>query len=608
MAEFLITGPDGKKYRVTGDSAEGAVAALKKMLGQSAPAQSPAMAEGLAQLSDMTRNPAPPEKGAMDYIRPGATWLMDRLVPGMGTYTDAALGPAPQPGQQSVGQALYGNVVGNPDDGVTNAGEALGTWLNRGGESMTLGVVGDEASAAAYGMLPGRSYEGELDRFRKNEAGMTGVGRLSADLTGAMLPVLLSGGATAAPGLLGRASSFAAKIAPTNIAGRYIAGGSGILSNILRGGAAGGAMGGVQGFMEGEGGADDRLWGGLMGAGVGGGVGMAAGGLGGAISKWLDSSAARNAVSNAARAGRTTDELRASGNAYYDQVDNAGVQIRPEAFDRLRADALARLRANTGFDELPGPGSLTPNAARAMEIMDQASGKMAAEPTAALPFKSLDQMRRQAGAAAGNVTNKTDQKAGMEIIDALDDFVAKLGPDDVLAGDIKALQTAIPKAREIWGQMSRSQKIDDAIEAGGDYLSGASSGIRNQFKNLLRNPARLRGFSDAEKAAMRSVVNGGPLSQVINLAGGGMAQLLSVGAGLGFGGIPGALGGVALAAGQRKLSEAVTTAAAERVRAAIASGLLQGAGGVVPSSPANALGVAGALGLIPTVTNALRPQ
>ena len=30
MAEFLITAPDGKKYKVTGATREGALAALKK--------------------------------------------------------------------------------------------------------------------------------------------------------------------------------------------------------------------------------------------------------------------------------------------------------------------------------------------------------------------------------------------------------------------------------------------------------------------------------------------------------------------------------------------------------------------------------------------------
>lgn len=34
MADFIITGPDGKRYKVTGDTPEGAVGALKKMLGQ----------------------------------------------------------------------------------------------------------------------------------------------------------------------------------------------------------------------------------------------------------------------------------------------------------------------------------------------------------------------------------------------------------------------------------------------------------------------------------------------------------------------------------------------------------------------------------------------
>ena len=33
MATFEITGPDGKKYRVTGETAEGALSALQKHLG-----------------------------------------------------------------------------------------------------------------------------------------------------------------------------------------------------------------------------------------------------------------------------------------------------------------------------------------------------------------------------------------------------------------------------------------------------------------------------------------------------------------------------------------------------------------------------------------------
>lgn len=536
-------------------------------------AKSPEMAAGLAELSGMTQDPPPPERSAWD--------------------------------------AIVDNVVGR-DDGVTSYGESLGTWLNRGGETMTLGLVGDEASAAVTGMLPGRSYDSEMERYRQNEADMSTMGRLSADLFGAVLPAFLPGGQAAAGNALGRTAAAVSKVAPTNIAANFIGRAPNALGAIGRGALAGGAMGGIQGFMDGEGGIENRLFDAALGGALGGGLGAAATGIGAGISNWMRGNALRGVIRDAAKVGPSTDELRATGNALYGQVDDAGVQIRPEAFDRLRADTLARLRANTGFDELPGPGSLTPGAARAMEIMDQAGSRMAAEPTAGLPFKSLDQMRRQAGAAAGNVMNKTDQSAGMEIIDALDDFIAKLGPDDVLTGDLEALKTAIPKAREVWGQMSRAQKLDDAIEAGGDYLSGGASGIRNQFKNLLRNPKRLRGFSEVEKAAMRSVVNGGPLEQLVTLAGGGMAQLGTIAAGGAVGGIPGVVVGGGLAAGQRKLSEAMTTAAAERVRAAIASGQLRGpevkslldsAGRGIP----NMLG-AGAYGLAPTVTNALRSQ
>jgi len=575
-----IEGPDGVIYEFPeGTSDDVMRSAMQKVYGApSTPAQSPEMAAGLAEMSGMMQ-PRTPEQAYAEQTWP--EWIK-------------------------------GNIIGTPDDGITNAGESLGTWLNRGGETMTLGLVGDEASAAVTGMLPGRSYEGELDRYRQNEADMSTFGRLSADLTGAILPAFLPGGQAAAGNALGRTAAAVSKVAPTNIAANFIGRAPNVLGAIGRGALAGGVMGGAQGFMDGEGDVENRLLGAGTGAGLGVALGGLASGIGAGISSYAKNAATRKAVAEAAKAGKPTDELRAAGNALYKQVDDAGVQIKPSSFDRMWNDALAKLRANSGYDELAGPGSLTPNSARVMEIMKQSGGKMAAEPTAALPFKSLDQMRRQAGAAAGNVANKADQQAGMQIIDTLDDFVQRLGPDDVIAGDVEALKTAIPKAREVWGQMSRAQKIEDAIEAGGDYLSGGSSGIRNQFKNLLRNPKQLRGFSEAEKAAMRSVVNGGPLEQLVNLAGGGLGQLGSIAAGGTVGGLPGAALGAGLAAGQRKLSEAMTTSAAERVRAAIASGRLRdpavkaaldAAGGT-----SGKIGVTGILGLIPGFTDVMRKK
>lgn len=183
-------------------------------------------------------------------------------------------------GKQTWGEWAYGNIVGNPDDDVTNFGESLGTWLNRAGESATLGVVGDEASAAVTGMLPGRSYDAELARYRDNEDAMSGVGQFTADVAGGLVPAMTGVGAMASAPTLGMAA--------------------------LRGAGLGVGAGAVQGFMEGEDGLADRLGGAAVGGTIGGVIGgavpvlgdMARRGVRG-ISDWRRGSAIGNSVGEA---------------------------------------------------------------------------------------------------------------------------------------------------------------------------------------------------------------------------------------------------------------------------------------------------------------------
>jgi hypothetical protein len=425
---------------------------------------------------------------------------------------------------------------------------ALHAVVQGGTQGMTFGF-GDEMVGGLSAALTDMTYDeglkaarGELDAARTTRPGTT----TTAEIAGALA---------------------------TPAAGLKSTGKLGV--DVLRGAASGAGLAGVYGFGAGEGGfenrADSAKNSAIVGALMGGLIPVAGAG----VQKFLQGRSDNAAIKAAAKGAPTTDELRAAGNAAYKAVDDAGVQIKPEVFDSTRATILDDLRANTGFDELPGPGSLTPNSARINEIMGQASAKMADEPTAALPFKAVDQMRRQAGAAAGNVTNKTDQASGMTIIEGLDDMIAKLGPDDVVAGDVAALQSALPKARETWAKMSKSQKIDDAIERGGKYVSGASSGIRNQFSTILKSEKLSRGFTEAEKKAMERVVGGNALEQLLNLAGGGLGQMFTATSGGLAGGFPGLVLGTAAAAGTRKLAEKVTTGKAETVRALIANGGLQ---------------------------------
>lgn len=479
---------------------------------------------------------------------------------------------------QMTGQGDLNNAAQKAGDGLFfGFGDEISARLNA--------LTGYDANSGTYGNRTTyddqlRAVRGQEEQFRQDHP----IASIGAEFGGALLPAAFG------VGMVGQ--------------------GANVLSQVGRGAAYGAATGAAYGFGEGEGGLENRYDNATLNALIGGVVGGAVPAIGAGVRSIAQGSATRRALNDAAKGAPTSEELRALGNQLYKQVDDAGVQIQPAAFDRLREGTRDFLRANTGFDELPGPGSLTPNTGRVMQIMDQAGERMAAEPTAALPFRSLDQMRRQAGAAAGNVTNKTDQRAGVAVIEQLDDFVRNLGPDDVAGGDVDALKSAITKAREVWSRMSKSQLVDDAMERSENYLSGAASGVRNQFKNILQNKKLASQFTAAEKAALRSVTHGSALDQIINLAGGGLAQMGSIGGGFAAGGPLGALAGTGLAAGQRKLAEAVTMRSAERARAAIASGALRQPGvmnalaiaGQVPQRISNTLGFAAA----PVVTtNAL---
>ncbi|MGL5011815.1 MAG: hypothetical protein ACRC6I_18210, partial [Paracoccaceae bacterium] len=187
-------------------------------------------------------------------------------------------------------------------------------------------------------------------------------------------------------------------------------------------------------------------------------------------------------------------------------------------------------------------------------------------------FSEIDLLRRKAGVPAANMATPLESRLGTQAIEGVDDFVNKITPDQVLVGDAKALPDLINKARETWSRMSKSQLIDDAVEASQDYLSGGASGIKNQFARILKSPKLSRGFSEMEKSAMRRVVNGTVPEKVLNLFSGGLGQMTTMGMGAGLGGLPGFLAGTGIAVGSRKGSEALANRNAEIVRALVASG------------------------------------
>jgi hypothetical protein len=463
--------------------------------------------------------------------------------------------PASDVQPKGIMQTIKENVIGDNDPTTQNFGEKVGTFLNKGAEAMTFGLAGDEANAAIAGMIPGgMGYDERLAFERQQEALMEESNpgaMLGAEIGGAVAGALLPGGAI---GTLGK--------------------GAGTMARIGASAAAGAGMGGTYGFMEGEG-MPDRVSGAATGATIGGLVGAAAPAVGAGVQKLADNRAANRAIQEAVATAPTTEGLRSQGRAAYDAIEGVGLNIRPERVQDLKTQIANALRgegaAYTGAERvLPGSSAL-------LGAVDNVGAG-----ANTVPFNELDMFRRYANnAAAGAVANNpNDARIASGVVERLDDFVMGLKPDDVDSGDVKVLQELLPKARNLWSRMSRSDLIDNAIEAGSNnYQSGAASGIKNQFRRILNNPKLIRGFSDAERKMIQRVVNGTLPEQLISYLGSGLgmvAQTVAGGAMGAAGGIPGILlgsaAGAGVGAGARRLTENIVNKNAEIARALVASG------------------------------------
>lgn len=519
-----------------------------------APGQSQAMATGLSQLSDMTQNPKIDVEGQIK----GLTVQAQQAY---GAGNDAE-------GRRLLTEASRLSVdSGMAPEGFT-ADPRTGSMIDlrndptlamSGGKSSMFGAMqglgynfGDEAIGGMASLVEALGGGGGMDRRFATESARE-MDRRAQENPWAYYAGYLPG-AVASSLSLGKATGLATP--STTVPGI-----------MTKGALLGGMEGGLSGAGAAEGGLGDRAKSAAWGAGIGAGIGGALAPLVGAgVNKLLQWNANRRAIAAATSGAPTTAELRAAGNAAYQAVDDAGVVVKPEAFAGMVDDVTGRMRA-AGLDE--GMGSLTPQSARVAAILEDAATN---PKTTGIPFREIDLLRRKAGVPGANMAVPLESRLGTTAIEGVDDFVRNLTPDQVSAGDAQSLPALIGKARDIWSKMSKSQLIDDAMEASGNYLSGSASGIRNQFARILKSDKLSRGFSEVEKAAMRRVVNGSIPEKVLNLFSGGIGQTAAATTGAYMGNLPGLALGLGIGSAARKGSEALAGRNAEIVRALVAAG------------------------------------
>lgn len=227
MATFQITGPDGKKYRVTGETPEGAMSALKKAIGANA---------GL----DVSVDPATNQpKGVPEFVPPGVegydpqTGEVTRPV-GMGTsaalgasdtatfgfgdemasHLGSALTGTPreqvlaemrgmqgQAQQQNPGSYLSGQIAGGVAQGVASGPATLSA--RAAGSALLPRVAAGVADGAIFGGLYGAG-SGTDANSRMTEAAKSGQMGM---LMGGAAPIVATGASKAYQGVRNALSS-----------------------------------------------------------------------------------------------------------------------------------------------------------------------------------------------------------------------------------------------------------------------------------------------------------------------------------------------------------------------------------------------------------------
>ena len=206
-----------------------------------------------------------------------------------------------------------------------------------------------------------------------------------------------------------------------------------------------------------------------------------------------------------------TGELRSMAQAAYQQADDAGAIIKPEAIQRLAANVTDDL-AEAGYHP-----NLQPRIATVLSELERVGKEN-------ITTKGVQTLRRIAGNAAQS-PDPSERMLGSRIISQIDDMLATLTPDDVVQGNADEAADALKRASQLWSQFRKSEMVDDAVERGVNRAASTGSGgneenaIRQNIRAILDSSTKRRGFNAEEISAMEKVVKGGAIQNMFRLVG-----------------------------------------------------------------------------------------
>lgn len=239
----------------------------------------------------------------------------------------------------------------------------------------------------------------------------------------------------------------------------------------------------------------------LLGQAVGMGASMVAGGAAGKAGGMLEPKAPTFSI----------PEVRARAAANYAKMDEQGIMLKPTSTQDLVTEMRAALKKEN---------YLAANAPQVENVLKEFQ-KISTQP---MSFSELDQMRSLAGSLAGEGSPNL-RRLSKVMTETVDDYISTLNGRDVIAGanGIDEAVKSVMSARKDWRAASKAQIIQDLFDTAETRalkpeVSEAKI-IRDKLTSLLENKKKASMFTTAEKNAMKSVVNGGPVDVLASFVG-----------------------------------------------------------------------------------------
>ena len=350
-----------------------------------------------------------------------------------------------------------------------------------------------------------------------------------------------------------------------NIAGAVLTGGAGATTkvgtkagNLLRSGnvktrvAKSAGAGAVSGATFGAGTADDGER--LDGAIKGGVAGVITGGAVAAAPHAVKSALAKKPkIPNA-------DELRAQASTLYQKADKLGGNLKTEFTDEF-LDKVQGLRPQTEAGKiLAGDSPFT----KVVDRIDELRGK----PLSLQAAQEIDEFLGDAidgFTEMGRVT-----KQGKKLLDIQSSFRNMIEEaDETLIDGGKEGFKALKEGRKLWKTSRKLEDIERIIQRA-ELMDNPAQGIKSGFRTMLNNPNRLKGYTKAEKEAIKKAAESGVVTDLFRTMGSRLIPIIT--AGSGAGGLGGTAAASAASAASRNAATRVQVGKAKQLADLVAVG------------------------------------